>query len=97
MITTKKIKNSTRAVSTRRTSPKQSASLNSINNGIKVVGLAIRKGISVSAASIASGHGKNYIADIKERLEENYKSRNITRELYRSFSGLIKEYNKTMR
>lgn len=76
---------------------RRSASEISLENGIKIVRQAIRKGISLSAAANAEGKGKNYISDIKARLEENYKNRNISRELYSSFKSLNKQYEKSAR
>ena len=66
--------------STNRTSvSKKTNSVNSIENGISVLKYAIKKKLSVSAAAKQNGFGRNYISDIKARLEENYKCKNITR------------------
>jgi len=79
------------------TASKKTNSINSLENGIEVLRYAIKKKLSVSAASKVKGHGRNYISDIKARLEENYKSKNITRELYSSFRTLNKEYQKVVK
>jgi len=73
---------------------RRSSSVVSLENGIKILKLAIRRKISLSAAAKDSGRGKNYISDIKARLEENYKSKNISKELYTSFKSLNKDYEK---
>lgn len=80
--------------STAKTSIRRSTSVVSLENGIKILKLAIKRKISLSAAAKDSGRGKNYISDIKARLEENYKSKNITKELYSNFKSLNKEYEK---
>lgn len=85
----KKASGKTSVASTRR-----SSSVVSLENGIKILKLAIRRKISLSAAAKNSGRGKNYISDIKARLEENYKSKNISKDLYSSFKTLNKEYEK---
>lgn len=79
---------------TSKSSTRRSASVVSLENGIKILKLAIKRKISLSAAAKDSGRGKNYISDIKARLEENYKSKNITKELYSNFKSLNKEYEK---
>lgn len=76
---------------------KKTNSVNSLENGINVLKYAIKKKISVSAAAKENKFGRNYISDIKARLEENYKSKNITRELYSSFKTLNKEYQKVVK
>ena len=79
-----------------RQSSKRTSSITSLENGIRIMKYAIKRRTSLSAASNADGRGKNYISDIKARLEVNYKSRNISRELYNSFKTLNKEYQKTV-
>ena len=76
---------------------KKTNSVKSLENGINVLNYAIKKKISVSAAAKQNKFGRNYISDIKARLEENYKSKNITRELYSSFRTLNKEYQKVVK
>ncbi len=86
-----------RPVASTKATSRRSNSVISLENGINVIKLALRKKLSVSAAAKASGFGRNYISDIKSRLKENYKSKNITKELYNSFVTLNKEYNKVAR
>jgi len=76
---------------------KKTNSVKSLENGINVLKYAIKKKISVSAAAKENKFGRNYISDIKARLEENYKSKNITKELYSSFRTLNKEYQKAVK
>ena len=86
-----------RAVRKTRTATKRSnrtSSINSLENGITILKYAIKHKLSVSSASSALNRGKNYVSDIKARLEENYKSRNISRELYNTFKSLNKQYEK---
>lgn len=92
-------KRSASARQTRRTSSNnsRSSSVISIENGIRIIKFALKKRISISAAAKAEGKGKNYVSDIKARLEENYRNRNISRELYNSFNSLNKQYEKTQR
>ncbi len=73
---------------------RRTTSVISLENGIKILKLAIKRKISLSAASKDSGRGKNYISDIKARLEENYRSKNISKDLYSNFKSLNKEYEK---
>lgn len=82
---------------TRNQKTKKTSSINSLENGIRIMKYAIKHKTSLSAASNADGRGKNYISDIKTRLEENYKSRNITKELYGSFKSLRKQYEKAIK
>lgn len=76
---------------------RKSSSIVSLENGIKIMKYAIRHKVSLSAASNVDGRGKNYISDIKARLELNYMSRNISRELYNEFKALSKQYEKVVR
>lgn len=74
---------------------KKSNSILSLENGIKILQIALKKKLSLSSAAKTAGRGKNYISDIKARLEENFKSKNITKELYSNFKQLNKEYEKS--
>jgi len=80
-----------------RQNTRKSSSVTSLENGIKILKYAIRRKTSLSAASKAGDRGKNYISDIKARLEENYKSKNISRDLYNEFKSLNKQYEKTVK
>lgn len=76
---------------------RRTSSVNSIETGIKIIRYAIRKRVSLTAASNANDRGKNYISDIKARLEENYKSKNITRDTYNTFKSLNRQYEKSVK
>lgn len=93
VVSTTKVKTSK---STKRTTNRKSSVI-SLENGIKIVKHAIDKKISLSSASNANGKGKNYISDIKARLEVNYKSKNISKNLYDSFKRLNKQYQKEVK
>lgn len=94
---TSKTTSSSRNSSANKTSKKRESSIISLNNGISVLRTAINNSISVSAASKANGHGRNYVSDIKARIEENYKSGNIPKSLYTTFQSLSNRYNKISR
>ena len=64
----------------------------SVKNGLKIINKAIKKNISLSEAAKQSGFGRNYVSDIKARIKDNYKSKNISREIYSEFNTLIKQY-----
>lgn len=65
----------------------------SVRNGIRIVKHAIRKNVSLSEASRQFNFGRNYVSDIKSRIKDNYRNRNINRELYNEFNAVIKQYN----
>lgn len=97
--TSKTTKNtsSNRNSSANKTNKRRESSIISLNNGISVLRTAINNSISVSAAAKANGHGRNYVSDIKARIEENYKSGNIPKSLYTTFQSLSNRYNKMSR
>jgi hypothetical protein len=66
----------------------------SVENGIKVIKYAIKNKTSVSEAARENGHGRNYVSDIKARIDNNFKNRSITRELYDSFKSHSRSYEK---
>jgi hypothetical protein len=105
-INQKKTKMGTTARSKRNTSVsnrqnrqnnRRTSSVSSLENGIRIMKYAIKRRTSLSAASNADGRGKNYISDIKARLEENYKSKNISRDLYTTFKSLNKQYQSAVK
>lgn len=91
------LKSKKKTAASKRKSARKTSSVISLENGIRIVKSAIKRKTSLSAASHAAGRGKNYISDIKARLEVNYKSRNITKELYSFFKALNKQYEKSAR
>jgi thiamine phosphate synthase YjbQ (UPF0047 family) len=78
-------------MNTKQTTTKTEAS---VRNGIKIITRAIRKNESLSEAARQSGFGRNYVSDIKARIETNFENKNVTRDTYREFNKLIKEYNR---
>jgi len=66
----------------------------SVRNGVKIVKTAIKKDLSLSEASRRANFGRNYVSDIKARIKENYKNKNVSKETYQEFTSLIKEYSK---
>lgn len=64
----------------------------SVETGSRIVRKAISKKISLSEASRQSNKGRNYVSDIKARLNENYKNKNVGKEAYNEFKSLIKKY-----
>ena len=66
----------------------------SVENGVKIIKRAIKKNISLSEASRQSNFGRNYVSDIKARITDNYKNKNVSRDMYTEFKTLIKEYSK---
>lgn len=66
----------------------------SVDNGVKIIKRALKKNISLSESSRQSKFGRNYVSDIKSRISENYKNKNVTKDSYTEFKTLIKEYTK---
>ncbi len=66
----------------------------SVKTGMKVIRKAIRERISLSEAARQSNLGRNYVSDIKSRLTDNYKNKNIDKNNYIEFNALIKKYTK---
>lgn len=66
----------------------------SVENGIKILQTAIKSGLSLSEASRRHKFGRNYLSDVKARIKENYKAKNIDRTTYNSFNSLLKEYSR---
>lgn len=64
----------------------------SVETGIKVVKTAIQKKVSLTEASRINGKGKNYVSDIKARIQDNLKSGNVTKKLATEFTSLVKKY-----
>lgn len=64
----------------------------SVKNGLKIITKAMKKNISLSEAARQSGFGRNYVSDIKARIKDNYKSKNVSRDLYNEFNFLMKQY-----
>jgi hypothetical protein len=66
----------------------------SVENGIKVLRVALKKKISVSAASIQCGRGKNYVSAIKTKLDRHRSTKAISKELHGQFKNLYSQYQE---
>jgi hypothetical protein len=71
--------------------PKTKSQL-SAENGIKVLKTAIKGNLSLSEASRRNSFGRNYLSDIKSRISDNYKNKNVDKETYNNFKELMKTY-----
>ncbi len=67
-----------------------------IQNSIKIINTAVKKRISLTSASIASGFGKNYVSDVKLTLDESIDAKRITKQEAKLFKTAIKEYEKAL-
>ncbi len=65
----------------------------SVENGVKILKKAIKNKISLSEASRQANFGRNYVSDIKARITDNYKNKNVSKEAYNEFKTLAKEYS----
>lgn len=69
----------------------------SVQTGIEILNYATKNKTSISEASRKKGFGRNYVSDVKARIEKNYKKKSITRELYDSFKNTSKNYDKSIK
>ena len=76
-----------------KTATKKTRTQKSVENGIKILKTAIKSGLSLSEASRRNSFGRNYLSDVKIRIKDNYKKKNINREIYQEFNTLLKTYN----
>ena len=65
----------------------------SVKNGIKILKKAIKNNISLSEASRQSDKGRNYVSDIKLRIQDNKKKKLVSKELFQEFNTLMKQYS----
>jgi hypothetical protein len=79
-----------------RTASTNPKSQSSVETGIRVIETATKERISLSEASRQHNKSRNFVSDIKQRLEDNYSKRNINRETYRAFNRALKVYNSTI-
>jgi hypothetical protein len=66
----------------------------SVENGIRILKTAIKGRLSLSEASRQHDFGRNYLSDVKSRIKDNYREKNVDKETYQTFMTLLKEYNK---
>ena len=78
---------------TKKTTSVKTRTQTSVENGIKVLRTAIKGKLSLSEASRRNSFGRNYVSDVKARLTENYKNKNVDRKTYQTFKDLLKTYN----
>lgn len=64
----------------------------SVENAIKILKTAIKGNLSLSEASRKNNFGRNYLSDVKARIKENYRNKNLGKETYQSFVSLLKTY-----
>lgn len=66
----------------------------SVNNGVQIVKTAIKQNLSLSEAARQSGFGRNYVSDVRIRLNENFIKDNVSRASYSKFANLISRVEK---
>jgi hypothetical protein len=76
-----------------KTKTRKTRTQTSVENGIKILKTAIKGKLSLSEASRRNKRGRNYLSDVKSRIKENYKNKNVDRETYQDFQSLLKTYN----
>lgn len=76
-----------------KTATKKTRTQKSVENGIKILKTAIKGGLSLSEASRRNSFGRNYLSDVKIRIKDNFKKKNVNRETYQEFNQLLKTYN----
>jgi hypothetical protein len=76
-----------------KTKTRKTRTQTSVENGIKILKTAIKGKLSLSEASRRNSFGRNYLSDVKSRIRENYKNKNVDRETYENFNSLLKTYN----
>lgn len=65
----------------------------SVENGIKVLKTAIKGKLSLSEASRRNSFGRNYVSDVKARITDNYRNKNVDKTTYQTFKTLLKTYD----
>ena len=86
------IKSST-MTKTKAAKAKKTRTQTSVENGIKILKTAIKGKLSLSEASRRNQFGRNYLSDVKARIKENYRNKNVDKETYQNFVSLLKTYN----
>ena len=66
----------------------------SVNNGVQIVKTAIKQNLSLSEAARQSGFGRNYVSDVRIRLNENFIKDNVSRASDSKFANLISRVEK---
>ena len=78
---------------TKTAKAKKTRTQTSVENGIKILKTAIKGKLSLSEASRRNQFGRNYLSDVKARIKENYKNKNVDKDTYQNFVSLLKTYN----
>lgn len=76
-----------------KTTQSKTRTQQSVENGIKILKTAIKSNLSLSEASRKHSFGRNYLSDVKARINENYRNKNVDRNTYQEFKNLLKTYN----
>jgi hypothetical protein len=79
-----------------RTNTRKTRTQTSVENGIKVLKTAIKGKLSLSEASRRNSFGRNYVSDVKARIADNYKNKNVDKVTYQTFKTLLKTYTATV-
>lgn len=69
----------------------------SVIKSLKIIKKAIKHDLSLSEASRQHNMGRNYVSDVKLRLENNFNRYNVTPENYTAFNKLIKRVDAIKR
>jgi hypothetical protein len=86
-------KSTTKNAVVKKTAVKKTRTQESVENGIKILKTAIKSEISLSEASRRNSFGRNYLSDVKIRIKDNLKKKNVDKQTYQEFSTLLKTYN----
>ncbi len=76
-----------------KTKTQKTRTQGSVENGIKVLKTAIRGKLSLSEASRRNSFGRNYVFDVKARIADNYRNKNVDKTTYQTFKTLLKTYD----
>lgn len=80
----------------KNTKTQKTRTQSSVENGIKILKTAIKGKLSLSEASRRNDFGRNYLSDVKARIADNYKNKNVDKVTYQSFKSLLKTYKTTL-
>lgn len=94
---TKTVSKSISKVLIKKNNNSSTKTVQSVESGIKILNDAIKNKTSVSEAARQNGFGRNYVSDIKARIDKNFKNKSINRELYTTFKASSKSYDKTQK
>lgn len=84
-----------------KSAKKQTSNVNSdktvksVQTGIQILNYATKNKTSISEAARKNGLGRNYVSDVKARIDNNYKKKSISKELYDSFKNSSKNYDNS--